>query len=74
VVTHPPAFNLKAGRGVDSQPAFFDGRTERRTGKLKMGVEGLEPPRRFRFTRYGLAGLFEAAGAPLLFKRQKPIQ
>ena len=36
---------------------------------LKMGWTGLEPPWLFRAARYGLVGLWIAAGAPLLFQR-----
>ena len=36
---------------------------------LKIGFAGLEPGWLFRFIRYGLVGLWTAAGAPLFFKR-----
>lgn len=36
---------------------------------LKMGWSGLEPPWLFRAIRYGLVGVWIAAGAPLLFQR-----
>ena len=36
---------------------------------LKIGFDGLEPRWLFRFIRYGLVGLWIAAGAPLIFKR-----
>jgi membrane-associated phospholipid phosphatase len=41
---------------------------------LKIAFAGLAPHWLFRFIRYGLLGLWTAGGAPLLFKRQKPIQ
>ena len=45
---------------------------------LKMGCAEMEPSWLFRFVRYGLVGLWIAAGAPFLFhrfiKQQKPTQ
>jgi hypothetical protein len=45
---------------------------------FKVGFAGMEPAWLFRFVRYGLVGLWIAAGAPLLFNRfikmQKPMQ
>jgi membrane-associated phospholipid phosphatase len=45
---------------------------------LKIGCAGMEPAWLLRFVRYGLVGLWIAAGAPLLFhrfiKQQKPTQ
>jgi hypothetical protein len=36
---------------------------------LKVGFAGMEPTWLLRFVRYGLVGLWVAAGAPLLFNR-----
>ena len=39
---------------------------------LKVGFAGLEPAWLFRFVRYGMVGLWVAAGAPWLFSRMAP--